>query len=105
PVETTLSSRHPQLGRGSVRAANQSPSHISPAMHQPSMLRHLLLLLLAIVCVLAYPSLDDARQDVDPAYMDSWQDAPVFRGPYQKRWANQVRFGKRASWASSVRFG
>ncbi|CAI5456348.1 unnamed protein product [Caenorhabditis angaria] len=23
----------------------------------------------------------------------------------QKRWANQVRFGKRASWASSVRFG
>ncbi|CAI4228753.1 unnamed protein product [Auanema sp. JU1783] len=24
---------------------------------------------------------------------------------YQKRWANQVRFGKRGSWASSVRFG
>ncbi|EYB96162.1 hypothetical protein Y032_0153g2942 [Ancylostoma ceylanicum] len=24
--------------------------------------------------VLAYPSLDDARQDMDVAYMDSWQD-------------------------------
>ncbi|KAK6760451.1 hypothetical protein RB195_021790 [Necator americanus] len=56
--------------------------------------------------VLAYPSLDDARQDVDVAYLDSWQDTPFFQGPYQKRWANQVRFGKRASsWASSVRFG
>ncbi|KAK6760450.1 hypothetical protein RB195_021790 [Necator americanus] len=70
------------------------------------MLRHLLLLLFVIVCVLAYPSLDDARQDVDVAYLDSWQDTPFFQGPYQKRWANQVRFGKRASsWASSVRFG
>uniref|UniRef100_A0A1I7XK49 NRF domain-containing protein n=1 Tax=Heterorhabditis bacteriophora TaxID=37862 RepID=A0A1I7XK49_HETBA len=24
---------------------------------------------------------------------------------HQKRWANQVRFGKRGNWASSVRFG
>ncbi|VDM57146.1 unnamed protein product [Angiostrongylus costaricensis] len=31
---------------------------------------------------------------------------PSFQRPYQKRWANQVRFGKRANnWASSVRFG
>ncbi|KHJ94447.1 hypothetical protein OESDEN_05620 [Oesophagostomum dentatum] len=74
-------------------------------MHQPSMLRHLLLILLAIVCVLAYPSLDDARQELDVPYMDPWQDIPAFQGSYQKRWANQVRFGKRASWASSVRFG
>ncbi|VDO60125.1 unnamed protein product [Heligmosomoides polygyrus] len=34
------------------------------------------------------------------------QFQPQFQHFNQKRWANQVRFGKRASsWASSVRFG
>ncbi|CAB3410184.1 unnamed protein product [Caenorhabditis bovis] len=34
---------------------------------------------------------------------DAAQQMPV--KAMEKRWANQVRFGKPASWASSVRFG
>ncbi|VDL70744.1 unnamed protein product [Nippostrongylus brasiliensis] len=38
--------------------------------------------------------------------MGQWPETPELQHLQQKRWANQVRFGKRASsWASSVRFG
>ncbi|KAK5972342.1 hypothetical protein GCK32_000591 [Trichostrongylus colubriformis] len=71
------------------------------------MLRDLFLLLLACICVIAYPAFDDARHNNNAAaYVEPWQNIPHLHGPYHKRWANQVRFGKRASsWASSVRFG
>ncbi|PIO72906.1 hypothetical protein TELCIR_05143 [Teladorsagia circumcincta] len=59
-----------------------------------------------VTSIMAYPSLDDARHSNNAAYVEPWQYTPHIHGPYQKRWANQVRFGKRASsWASSVRFG
>ncbi|WKY14215.1 hypothetical protein Q1695_000058 [Nippostrongylus brasiliensis] len=70
------------------------------------MLRDLLLVLLTIICVFAYPSFDDARQDKEAFYIGQWPETPELQHLQQKRWANQVRFGKRASsWASSVRFG
>ncbi|KJH44172.1 hypothetical protein DICVIV_09805 [Dictyocaulus viviparus] len=76
-------------------------------MHQSTSLRNILLVLSAFLCVLSYSSLEDSTgQKIDTRYGDVWQDFPYFLGQHQKRWANQVRFGKRASnWASSVRFG
>ncbi|CAD6188682.1 unnamed protein product [Caenorhabditis auriculariae] len=40
----------------------------------------------------------------DPVIVDYPQESDMLMN-MEKRWANKVRFGKRASWASSVRFG
>ncbi|CAA90690.1 WANQVRF-amide [Caenorhabditis elegans] len=41
----------------------------------------------------------------DSALYDYLEQSDPSLKSMEKRWANQVRFGKRASWASSVRFG
>nr|CDJ83911.1 unnamed protein product [Haemonchus contortus] len=68
--------------------------------------RDLFLALLAFICVFAYRPFDGARYGHDGTYEELWHSDLNTRGRNQKRWANQVRFGKRASsWASSIRFG
>uniref|UniRef100_A0A8R1DGR9 Uncharacterized protein n=1 Tax=Caenorhabditis japonica TaxID=281687 RepID=A0A8R1DGR9_CAEJA len=56
----------------------------------------------------------ETGQDNLPLSMEAFNDDPTLYDYFElvdpsplknKRWANQVRFGKRASWASSVRFG
>ncbi|KAF1747151.1 hypothetical protein GCK72_023611 [Caenorhabditis remanei] len=81
----------------------------------------MLLLLIAVVVGQPIQSHSDdlkvqAVQDNSPLNMEAFNDDSAYYYYYpeqadpsfkdvQKKWANQVRFGKRASWASSVRFG
>ncbi|UMM40512.1 hypothetical protein L5515_017114 [Caenorhabditis briggsae] len=80
----------------------------------------MLLLLIAVVVgqPIQSPSGDlrvHAVQDNSPLSMEAFNDDPAVYDyieqsdptfkVMEKKWANQVRFGKRASWASSVRFG
>ncbi|ULT81230.1 hypothetical protein L3Y34_011245 [Caenorhabditis briggsae] len=80
----------------------------------------MLLLLIAVVVgqPIQSPSGDlrvQAVQDNSPLSMEAFNDDPAVYDyieqsdptfkVMEKKWANQVRFGKRASWASSVRFG
>ncbi|CAL2049321.1 hypothetical protein CAEBREN_21772 [Caenorhabditis brenneri] len=81
------------------------------------------MLLLLIAVVVGQPiqsQIDDLKvvqavQDNSPLSMEAFNDDPALYDYLEqsdpslkimeKKWANQVRFGKRASWASSVRFG
>ncbi|KAK6111759.1 Uncharacterized protein BM_BM5126 [Brugia malayi] len=53
---------------------------------------------------------NEYRQDLWP-YMNDMVQWPnelsnvLYYDPRLKRWASQLRFGKRANWASKVRFG
>ncbi|CAI2356455.1 unnamed protein product [Caenorhabditis sp. 36 PRJEB53466] len=78
-----------------------------------------MLLLIAVVVGQPIQSQGDLKvqavRDNSPLNMEAFNDDPALYDyieqpdpslkSMEKRWANQVRFGKRASWASSVRFG
>ncbi|GMR31580.1 hypothetical protein PMAYCL1PPCAC_01775, partial [Pristionchus mayeri] len=85
------------------------------SLHPPSTMltARLIVLLVATLCTLTYGAeYDDGPSDFEsaPKQFDSFPRALRSEMPsYSKKWANQVRFGKRSagqrSWASQVRFG
>ncbi|KAL3989306.1 hypothetical protein ACH3XW_27135 [Acanthocheilonema viteae] len=48
-----------------------------------------------------WPYMNDMEQGVNPNELSNL----LYYDPRLKRWASQLRFGKRANWASKVRFG